>query len=273
MAAGLIAIREQFNNSTSGFVNEAFIAKILDGQTVPVGTGGIEDVQIKQGDLTIGISLKTKKVAKFGGSLTQLLETMGVSFYKEARESKSKKGGYSHGIWRVRNTTDTFISEEHTRESQPMAFASVDPKPVVDVLYYLSFFKTGSAGITIKTHKITKDDFGLSAADPIQIEDHVYYDLSKINDILGMKVPVTKEQASYDLVGDYTIEGFNNALRENAAEVLDSLMVLDAWYGKLKEDLIKYVSNLEKESFQDLQTHLRDGAQYTFKAFDLDSCD
>ena len=88
-----------------------------------------------------------------------------------------------------------------------------------------------------------------------------------------MKVPVTKEQASYDLVGDYTIEGFNNALRENAAEVLDSLMVLDAWYGKLKEDLIKYVSNLEKESFGDLQTHLRDGAQYTFKAFDLDSCD
>ena len=271
LSAGLIAILDQFNASTSGLVNEAFVAKILGGQTVPAGSGGIEDVQIKQGDSTIGISLKTKKVARLGGSLTQLLETLGISFYKPAK--RNKKGEYTTGVKRIRSTTEIAISEEYTSRRRPLSFVKVDPKPIVDVLYYISFFKSGDSGIQIKVHKITNDDLDLSKASPIQFEGQAYYDVTKVNDILSMTEPVTREQASYDLSGDYTVEGFNAALKENAAEVFESLKALDAWYGQLKQGLISYVSTLEKGTFDDLQTHLKLGASFTFKAFDLDSCE
>lgn len=54
LAAGLISILEYFNASTAGFVNEAFIASLMGGQSVPVGEGGIEDIVVENG--RIGIS-------------------------------------------------------------------------------------------------------------------------------------------------------------------------------------------------------------------------
>ena len=271
LSAGLIAILDQFNGAASGFVNEAFVAKILGGQTVPVGGGGIEDVQVRQGDSTIGVSLKTKKVSKLGGSLTQLLETLGISFYKPAK--RNKKGEYTTGIKRIRDTTEIVVSEEYTSRRRPIAFAKVDPNPIVDVLYYLSFFKSEGSGMQIKVYRISNDDLNLPKASPIEIEGQIYYDATKVNDILSMTEPVTREQSSYELSGNYSVEGFNEALRENAAEVFESLKALDAWYGQLKQGLINYVSSLEKESFDKLQGHLSLGAGFTFKAFDIKSCD
>jgi hypothetical protein len=271
LSAGLIAILDQFNGAASGFVNEAFVAKILGGQTVPVGGGGIEDVQVRQGDSTIGVSLKTKKVSKLGGSLTQLLETLGISFYKPAK--RNKKGEYTTGIKRIRDTTEIVVSEEYTSRRRPIAFAKVDPNPIVDVLYYLSFFKSEGSGMQIKVYRISNDDLNLAKASPIEIEGQIYYDATKVNDILSMTEPVTREQSSYELSGNYSVEGFNEALRENAAEVFESLKALDAWYGQLKQGLINYVSSLEKESFDKLQGHLSLGAGFTFKAFDIKSCD
>jgi hypothetical protein len=113
----------------------------------------------------------------------------------------------------------------------------------------------------------------LAKASPIEIEGQIYYDATKVNDILSMTEPVTREQSSYELSGNYSVEGFNEALRENAAEVFESLKALDAWYGQLKQGLINYVSSLEKESFDKLQGHLSLGAGFTFKAFDIKSCD
>jgi hypothetical protein len=263
LSAGLIAILEQFNGQAAGFVNEAYIAKILGGQTVPVGTGGIEDIRIgPETGPQIGISLKTRKIATLGGSLGYLMETLGVSYYKNSTGTTPKAG--------IKTTRDS--TQVARKEGADKVFATVDENPSVSVLYYLSFVK--GTPLQINVYKITKDDLDLSKAEPIATEGgRVYYNIDKVNNILAMSTPKTNEQATYELTGDYSIEGFNNALRENAAEVFESLKALDAWYGGLKEGLITYVSTLEEESFGKLQEHLSLGAGFTFKAFDLDSCE
>ena len=78
--------------------------------------------------------------------------------------------------------------------------------------------------------------------------------------------------AAYDMSGDYSVEGYNKILKENAGEVFDSLKALDEWFGDLKVNLMKYVSSLEKDSFDEMQNHLSQGAQFAFKAFDIKSC-
>tara|TARA_R100001594_G_scaffold148539_1_gene203975 strand:- start:1312 stop:2448 length:1137 start_codon:yes stop_codon:yes gene_type:complete len=255
LSAGLISILDKFNGQAAGFVNEAYIAQILGGSTVAVGDGGIEDITIgEEGEPKIGISLKTKKVATLGGSLGYLMETLGVSYYKSGRARTSR-------------------SSTVTQRGEGKIFVN-SAEPSISMLYYLSFVKGTGGSLKISVYKITKDDLDLSKAETITDDmGVVYYDINGVNDILSMATPVTKESHSYDLSGDYTVDGFNSALKENAAEVFESLKALDAWYGELKKGLITYVSTLEKGTFEDLQSHLKLGSQFTFKAFDLDSCE
>ena len=255
LSAGLVAILEKFNGQAAGFVNEAYIAQILGGSTVAVGAGGIEDIVVGDGGQSkVGISLKTKKIATLGGSLGFLLETLGVSYYKTGRVKTSR-------------------SSTVTQKADGKVFVT-SSEPDISMLYYLSFVKGDGGSLKINVYKITKDDLDLSKAETITNDmGVVYYDITGVNDILSMSTPVTREYDSYDLSGDYTVGGFNSALKENAGEVFESLKALDAWYGQLKEGLISYVSTLEKGTFDDLQKHLSLGAGFTFKAFDLDSCE
>ena len=91
--------------------------------------------------------------------------------------------------------------------------------------------------------------------------------------MLSSNDPDVAEKATYELQSLLTPESFNNALRSEMKEVFDSLAVLDAWYGQMKQLIIGYVSTLERENFDELQSHLSSGSDFTFKAFSVDACD
>ena len=47
---------------------------------------------------------------------------------------------------------------------------------------------------------------------------------------------------------------------------------MDAWYGSLQQEIIKYVSSLDHQSFKDLNEKLDEAEQWQFKAFN-ENCD
>ena len=261
LSAGLVSIIEQFQASAAGLVNEAFIAEIMGGQSVDVGAGGIEDIVI--GD--VGISLKVKQTEKLGGSLGNLLETLGVP-YKMNYTLKGKR--QTNPVRRIRSDTELDI----VQVSQRKRIAKVRPNTTpmhTGGLYYLSFVKK-SEGMMIAAYKITKQDvIGTATAD-----EEGFYDIEQMNNILNepKNLANVADKAQYQLQASLTPEALNEVLQTELAEVFESLKTLDAWFGQMKEKLIGYVSTLEKTNFDELQQHLDAGSDFTFKAFSVNSC-
>ena len=261
LSAGLVSIIEQFQASAAGLVNEAFIAEIMGGQSVDVGAGGIEDIVI--GD--VGISLKVKQTEKLGGSLGNLLETLGVP-YKMNYTLKGKR--QTNPVRRIRPDTELDI----VQVSQRKRIAKVRPNTTpmhTGGLYYLSFVKK-SEGMMIAAYKITKQDvIGTATAD-----EEGLYDIEQMNNILNepKNLANVADKAQYQLQASLTPEALNEVLQTELAEVFESLKTLDAWFGQMKQKLISYVSTLEKTNFDELQQHLDAGSDFTFKAFSVNSC-
>ena len=262
LSAGLISIIEQFQATAAGLVNEAFIAEIMGGQAVPVGAGGIEDIVI--GD--VGISLKVKQTEKLGGSLGNLLETLGVPYKKNFTLGSSKK--QRTPVRRIRRDTVVDVIEVSARKRIAKVRPNTTPMHAGG-LYYLAFVKK-SEGMMIAAYKITKEDvIGTATAD-----EEGFYDIEQMNDILDKpkNLASVAEKARYQLQTSLTPEALNEVLQTELSEVFESLKTLDAWFGQMKEKLIGYVSTLEKTNFDELQQHLDAGSDFTFKAFSVNSC-
>ncbi len=251
LSAGLISITEQFNRSAGGYVNEAYIATLMGGQTVPSRTGGVEDIIVERGGLRVGISLKVKAKSKLGGSFGNLLETLSIP--------------YSMPLDKGHRT----IRDSDVAKSEDRKFINPPTDPINDGgLYYLSFVGRGG-DISINAYKVTQADI-IGSATP---DENGYYDIDSLNNVLSSNDPDVAEKATYELQSLLTPESFNNALRSEMQEVFDSLSVLDAWYGQMKQLIVSYISTLERENFDQLQDHLSTGSDFTFKAFSVGSCD
>ena len=251
LSAGLISITEQFNRSAGGYVNEAYMATLMGGQTVPSRTGGVEDIIVERGGLRVGVSLKVKAKSKLGGSFGNLLETLSIN--------------YSMPLDKGHRT----IRDSAVAKSEDRKFIKPPADPINDGgLYYLSFVGRGG-DISINAYKVTQADI-IGSATP---DENGYYDIDSLNNVLSSNDPDVAEKATYNLQSLLTPESFNNALRSEMKEVFDSLAVLDAWYGQMKQLIIGYVSTLERENFDELQSHLSSGSDFTFKAFSVDACD
>jgi hypothetical protein len=245
LASGLISILQQFNAVSAGFVNEAYIATLMGGESVPVGDGGIEDIVV--GD--VGISLKVKATETLGGSFGNLLETLSIPY--------------------VINKQVRTIRPETKFENVDGKRYVIPPADPVNPggLYYLTFIKQ-TDGMTVAAYKITREDI-IGSAKP---DKNGFYKIEDLNNVLKSKSPNVKEKASYKMETTLTPQSFNEVLRSEMAEVFESLSVLDAWYGQMKQKIVGYISTLEKSSFDELQNHLNSGSEFNFKAFSTNSC-
>jgi len=253
LTAGLISILEQFNAVSAGFVNEAYIATLMGGKSVPVGAGGIEDIAVQQNGERVGISLKTKVTEKLGGSFGNLLETLSIPYSLPADKQ----------IKRIRGE-DTKTGVDGDRRFVKPPENPVNPGG----LYYLSFIKQDD-GMTIAAYKIKTSDI-IGSAKP---DENGFYNIEELNNVLASKSPDVEEKAYYTLGAALSPQDFNDALRSEMSEVFDSLMVLDGWYGEFKEMLINYISTLDRSSFDEFQNYLDSGSNFTFKAFSQNACD
>jgi len=288
LAGGLISIFEQFNASAGGFVNENFLSVIMGGSAVPAGSAGIEDIMVESaGQGTVGISLKTKKCDDVQGSMTQLLETLGISYYIRPRmvpDRRQGKEGKQLKVLPIPATPGKFKNQrriqqlKHTKHTEEEGIEYWTTSPIVDKLFYM-FFSKGEGGggrsLAITAVEITREDV-IGNAGSVEFNGVPHYNLSETKNIIGGNLKQLKnsvrDKHTVSFQTDYSIEGYNQTLKENAGEVFESLMALDGWFGSLKEKLIKYVSDLEQESFNDMQSHLSQGAVFAFKAFDVKSC-
>jgi len=252
LSAGLISILEQFNAVSAGFVNEAFLATLMGGHSVPVGEGGIEDIGV--GD--VGISLKVKKTSKLGGSFGNLLETLSIPYTINKQ------------VKRIRPETE--VANVDGRRYVLPPDDPVNPGG----LYYLTFIKQ-TDGLTVAAYKITREDI-IGSATPTMVkigeEEFPVYNVEDLNNVLDTDTPDVAEKASYKMESPLTPESFNEVLRQEMSEVFESLAVLDAWYGQMKEKIVGYISTLERDNFDELQNHLDVGSDFTFKAFSTKSC-
>ena len=292
LAGSLVSIFEQFNPSAGGFVNENFLGKIMGGEAVTAGTAGIEDIKVKTTQGLIGISLKTKKGTDVQGSITQLLETIGLSFYAEPIwQEKSLKSGKAQeffqyeiaGSPKLKSRVKFLDGTIQNRKNRDVHFWTREAGPIVDKLFYMFFSKGEEKGKTSRSLKISaveitpEDIIGhLGSEDVKEINGVPHYNIRKVKNIiagsLAQLMDSVKTRGEIYLESDFSIEGYNETLKQNAGDVYESLMTLDAWFGGLKEKLIGYVSNLEKTSFDDMQAHLSNGVKFAFKAFDVQSC-
>jgi len=273
--SGLVSIMEQFNAQAGGFVNEAFISLLLGGDVVAAGAGGIEDLVVGSGNQKIGISLKTKKTAKIGGSLLNLVETLNIPTFIQTRGEKqaaSILAGKRKG--RAFKTTQIEPHQIPNRKNPVILMNPLrDPGSLLDVLYYL-IFKKDETKLTVYTAKITKEDI-VEGVGAIEIGGVLYYDFNKLNNILKQKPSEinVKDKFSMPLDADYSLESFNKSLAESAKDVFSSLSILDQWFGGLKDKISGYVSTLEESSFNEMQNHMKSGQGFMFNAFDMSACD
>jgi len=258
LSAGLISILEQFNAASAGFVNEAFLATLMGGQSVPVGAGGIEDIGV--GD--VGISLKVKATTKLGGSFGNLLETLSIPYVQAYTLRGSRE---SSPVRTIRNSTKT--EKEKISPKKRLIYVMPDVPIHAGGLYYLTFIKQ-TDGLTVAAYKITREDI-IGSATP---DERGYYNIEDLNNVLNTDTPDVAEKASYKMESPLTPESLNEVLRQEMSEVFESLAVLDAWYGQMKEKIVGYISTLERDNFDELQAHLDVGSDFTFKAFSTKSC-
>ena len=245
LSAGLISILDQFNAVSAGFVNEAFLAKLMGGQSIPSGQGGIEDIGVGN----VGISLKVRKTSKLGGSFGNLLETLSIPYT-------------------INKQVRTIRSETKVENVDGRRYVSPPDDPVnPGGLYYLTFIKQ-TDGLTVAAYKITREDI-IGSATP---DERDFYNIEDLNNVLDTDTPDVAEKASYKMESPLTPESLNQVLRQEMSEVFESLAVLDAWYGQMKEKIVGYISTLERDNFDELQDHLDVGSDFTFKAFSTKSC-
>jgi len=289
LAGALISIFEQFNASAGGFVNENFLSVIMGGSAIVAGKGGIEDIRVESDNHgLVGISLKTKKGTDVQGSMTQLLETLGISYYirPEMVPGKGEKKGKEIKVLKVPARPGKFSKQVrvqqlgHTEHTEAEGIEYWTTSPIVDKLFYMFFSKGEKKGETARSLKITvveitKEDV-VGTAGSVEFNGVPHYNLAETNNIIGGNLKQleasVRDKHTVSFGTDYSIEGFNETLKQNAGEVFESLMALDAWFGGLKEKLMTYVSDLESKSFTDMQTHLSNGAKFAFEAFDINSC-
>ena len=266
LVSGLVSIKNQFNRQAGGFVNEAYIANLMGGKTVPVGTGGVEDISIDQGGKRIGISLKVKKSEKLGGSFTNLCETLSIPFRVVEKVNKANSSG-TNKIKRIRK--DTEVTSKVISPYKRMLYVKPSETPINSGgLFYVSFVGGGDK-LAVVVNKVTREDIIGSAT----VDEDGFYDKTKLNDILSMTIPKTNDMAKYEFKSKFGVAEYNKIMQNSLKDVYSSLSKLDAWFGDLKVVLSKYVSTLDKAEYDQMQNHLSQGASFAFKAFDLSSCE
>jgi hypothetical protein len=303
LAAGLVSIFEQFNGSAGGFIGENLVAQFFGGnaKTIPVGDGGIEDIVVGN----IGINLKVKTSKHVHGSMTQLLETLGISY--TAKWYKDEKYGhymipmggkepkpYTAIVHTPYVTEIDYGKAETDSKGRPLpidkkkshgATVTVHSKAKFDKLYYLFLEKTGG-----KEKDGKKGSRGLTVwcaeLDPKKIQGHGNTtNLEKMNNVIAGSIKQLIELgtqdgkvkaganiqgiqwARYTFETKFDVEHMNAALDNSAKEVMESMRRLNAWYGALQTQIMQYVSSLDFKSYNDLQTKLDEAEQWSFEAF------
>ena len=197
----------------------------------------------------MGISLKVRKTSKLGGSFGNLLETLSIPYT-------------------INKQVRTIRSETKVENVDGRRYVSPPDDPVnPGGLYYLTFIKQ-TDGLTVAAYKITREDI-IGSATP---DERDFYNIEDLNNVLDTDTPDVAEKASYKMESPLTPESLNQVLRQEMSEVFESLAVLDAWYGQMKEKIVGYISTLERDNFDELQDHLDVGSDFTFKAFSTKSC-
>ena len=305
LAAGLVSIFEQFNGSAGGFIGENLVAQFFpNGATVPVGAGGIEDILVGEGH-KIGVNLKVKTSKHVHGSMTQLLETFGITYTAKWYHPEGEKYGHYKipmsgdkepkeysSISHTPNVTEIIYEpNNHKYPTSPNKTKSyggtvtVHSEAKLDKLYYLFLEKTGGGDEDGK-----KDPRGLTVwcaeLDPKKIQGGKgNVDLEKMNNVisstiiqlikLGTRGKYVKagtniqgvQWARYTFETKFDVEHMNAALDNSAKEVMESMRRLNAWYGSLQTQIMQYVSSLDFKSYDDLQKKLDEAEQWSFEAF------
>jgi len=296
IAAGLVSVFEQFNGSAGGYVGENLIAHLFKGATIAVSSGGIEDIVVNN---NIGINLKIKKSTAVHGSFTQLLETLGIPYIATwYPDAELKNGGYykvpklgGSGEFQkyqgIRHTPAAIVNGKPTggmSKGQNITVTS-DPAKTMQKLYYLFFEKTGddkkgtSRGLVVYCAELDKSKISNKQLSLEDMNNPIYGSIDQLIALGtrdGKAEPGSASEvlswAKYEFTSNFDVESMNVALENSAKGVMESMQRLDAWYGSLQQEIIKYVSSLDHQSFKDLNEKLDEAEQWQFKAFN-ENCD
>ena len=297
IAAGLVNIFTQFNGSAGGFVNENYFAQLLGGATVPAtGGGGIEDIVV--GD-RIGISLKVKSSKQVHGSMTQLLETLGIPYFIKWTESEDEGSLPRDGRYIVPDVGE-YKALKHTpfaivtnaegtpaqgRTSGFDAFVRSDESKIVKQLYYL-FFQKGKdkdeGGLTVHCALLDKQKIvegaptitgpgGIEYVDFSATNNPIRGSITRLVDV-GVSNP-DLNYVSHRFETTFDVDSMNAILLESGEEVLENIRRLDQWYGGLQSVIVEYVSSLSQENFGQMMDKLKEGNSWQFQAFQNMECE
>mgnify|MGYP001310409750 CR=1 FL=1 len=293
IAAGLVNIFTQFNGSAGGFVNENYFAQLLGGATVPAtGGGGIEDIIV--GD-RIGISLKVKTSKQVHGSMTQLLETLGIPYYIQWTEGADDgEGRYiipDVGEYKaLRHTPFAIVTDSRGTPAPGKtagfdAFVRSDESGIVKQLYYL-FFEKGkdknAGALTVHCALLDKQRIIEGAATVTGPGGIEYVDFSAVNNPIrgsitrlvdvGVDNP-DLNYVSHRFETTFDVDSMNAILLQSGEEVLQNIRRLDQWYGALQEVIVGYVSSLSQDDFGQMMDKLKEGNAWQFQAFQNMECE
>tara|TARA_R110000824_G_scaffold67881_2_gene175808 strand:+ start:5261 stop:6481 length:1221 start_codon:yes stop_codon:yes gene_type:complete len=252
-------ILSNYNESAAGFVNEAFLSKLLGGAVVSTGSkitgtifNDIADLGFSEGAL-IGVSLKTKK-SGVKGSIVDLLATVGVPFKYTDNRGKmvTFEGGaspYPGGLFYV------FFGKPRgsaggSLDRFSITTARVTPESASD--YVASYDIPMQDGYFIinpeNRLKPEKDSRGLLGAGK---------DYSKFGSIRGVA-----DHASEDLIFNKQKE-FNKLQAEALGEELTkTLNTLNAYFSSLQKSIMTYASDPSPNNLESFQRFLLKSANF-----------
>lgn len=229
-------IFKDYSHTLAGYANEAFIAGLLGGTTLPPKSGTLADLILANGD--IGISLKTIDASKgLDASFATLMRTLGIKY-----KSEGKGKAYS-------STVDAPVHNKG--------------------LYYLLFNKETDTSHTIKVFKVNREEFIAKMDELLEkdvdgtyvIPNETYENkLANIAPILGAKF----SNISDDILGvsnyinieqkiDLQQPVVENAQSTNISKILDTLSLLNDFYALYTNSVIKFTTEPSLENLNNLK--------------------
>lgn len=229
-------IFKDYSQTLAGYANEAFIAGLLGGTTLPPKSGTLADLVLANGD--IGVSLKTIDASKgLDASFATLMRTLGIKY-----KSEGKGKAYS---------------------------SSVDTPVHSKGLYYLLMNKETMTSHTIKVFKINREEFINKMDELLEKEDDGTYvipsrtyknKLANIAPLLGAKF-VNISDGTLGVSDYISIEQridlqqpvVENAQNTNIGKILDTLSLLNDFYALYTNSVIKFTSEPNIENLNNLK--------------------
>lgn len=256
-------ILTSYNAASAGFVNEAFLAKLLGGDVVTTNTkigsfNNIADLEVGG----IGISLKTKARGVKGSPL-DLITTLGIPHIYTSKGKADRPGistVYNHDPVYPNGLYYVFFGKprgDKTSNIFSITTALITRESVIEWLEQVPGLEKNQDGYYVTNHKLSEP---ILKTGTNFLKTSVDYRRFKPGSPLGIAAV-----ASEDLIFENQLEFTKLQAATLGEELTKTLNLLNGYFSALQKSIMTYASDPSPQNLESFQQHMARSANFEIK--------